>query len=495
MGNCVCTRGSAIEINKPGSACGASLAQNLRLGYRRETNRSLCDIYDIQTEGALGMGVHGPVYRAIHKETKVQYAMKTLSVDDAKSEEEIEEMRKEIMINSTLDHSNIAKLVEVFSTPKAMHLLIELCAGGELLDRLQESGPYDEDKARAQIKQMVNAVRYLHSGSIAHCDLKLENWIYVHEGEDAQLKLIDFGLSQKINKEKGEKLRGALGTQFYIAPEMIMNDETFDERCDMWALGVIAYMCICGRPPFWGKDFSDTLTIIKTGKFVFAPEISNELSAEAKDFISKLLTVDPEKRLTAVEAQNHPWLAPLKQKTEPVSITVLESLRQFPTLSTLQRTVMQIVAFQSTDRSLDKMQDEFKKLDEQEIGFFDKQQLKKALIQHHSNILEDEEIERIFASMDFGHTGKVHWHEFLAASLNYSKVEEIDLIKAFKRLDCDASGSITLKSLKEMTGGDLSLEECERVIADTDSKNSGSIDFDDFMNSNLRMNEQVVVIV
>ena len=210
------------------------------------THTAINDFYDISWNQVLGTGASGSVRKCIHRATGVVYALKTLDKKLVKVDK-LETLRQEIRIMAQLDHPNILRLHEYFENQESIFLVLELCTGGELLDRLQRQAEhhYTERTACELVHTMLSAVRYCHEHNIVHRDLKLENFLFESMSPDAELKLIDFGLSQHF--EPFEVLHNPVGTAYYVAPEVL--EKCYDAKCDVWSIGVIAYMLLSGTPP------------------------------------------------------------------------------------------------------------------------------------------------------------------------------------------------------------------------------------------------------
>lgn len=206
-------------------------------------DRNIYDYYEVNEKAILGTGVNGNVYECVHRATNLKYAMKSLNKNRIKPEK-LMQLREEISIMSTLDHPNIIRLHEYFETRTDIKLIIELCEGGELLDRLhgQIGHRYSEKIACKYIRSICGAISYCHEKGIVHRDLKLENFLFETNQSESLLKLIDFGLSQHINED--EKFYKPVGTAYYVAPEVL--NGCYDEKCDIWSIGVIAYMVSLG---------------------------------------------------------------------------------------------------------------------------------------------------------------------------------------------------------------------------------------------------------
>jgi calcium-dependent protein kinase len=176
----------------------------------------------------------------------------------------------EINIMIQIDHPNIIKLYEVFEDNRYIHLIMEMCTGGELFDRIMDritkKKLYTEREAAVIFKQMMSAICYCHSQNICHRDLKPENLLLVNNDEDAPVKVIDFGLS-KIFSEENHKMTTKVGTAYYVSPEVLAGD--YDEKCDIWSAAVILYILLTGEPPFNGPNDNDIYKKILTKKFSF----------------------------------------------------------------------------------------------------------------------------------------------------------------------------------------------------------------------------------
>lgn len=212
----------------------------------------------------LGEGSYGQVKLVIHKRNGFERAIKIIRKQEL-PEEEKKNLLKEVQILKGLDHPNIIKLFDMYEDQIYFYLVTEFCSGGELFDRIQKINCFTEKDAAKYIKQLLSAITYLHERNIVHRDLKAENLLFENENEDANMKLIDFGVSSEILK--GAKLKETLGTPYYIAPEVLL--QSYDEKCDVWSCGVILYILLCGYPPFNGADDNEILENVKKGEFCF----------------------------------------------------------------------------------------------------------------------------------------------------------------------------------------------------------------------------------
>ena len=234
--------GSLLALNKMDKG---DLTNNIVRLELLPFGKPIEEVYDGIHDGPiLGSGLNGSVRLIKHRLTGAKYAVKCLDLSEVESEDNIRQLREEIAIMCQLDHPNIVRLEEVYESMNEIYLVQELCEGGELFDRLDEQPDYHYNEAACArlVKQMLSAVRYIHSKGIIHRDLKLENFLFSSVHSDSKLKLIDFGLSKHF--KIGEVQREAVGTPYTVAPEVIRG--AYDERCDLWAIGVITYLLLSG---------------------------------------------------------------------------------------------------------------------------------------------------------------------------------------------------------------------------------------------------------
>jgi calcium-dependent protein kinase len=240
------------------------------------------------------------VRKCQHRETKEWYAIK--SIRKAKVSK-IEVLKREIDILREVDHPNIIRLKDVFEDQKYLHLITELCTGGELFDRIiektkSEAGHFSEQDAAKLIRDICDAIAYCHDvKQIVHRDLKPENFLYKTTADDSPIKIIDFGLSRHDNLNFGV-MKTKVGTPYYVAPEVLRREYT--KSCDVWSIGVITYILLCGYPPFYGDSDNEIFESVKIGRYEFPSPEWDDISEDAKDFINSLLKLDPSARYVSI---------------------------------------------------------------------------------------------------------------------------------------------------------------------------------------------------
>lgn len=271
----------------------------------------------------IGQGTFGLVRKCKCLQTGQIFAVKTIRKSQVPS---LEILKKEVEILRKVNHPHIIKLHDVFEDEFKMDLVTELCSGGELYDRVVEKSQSDEhhfseyDAARI-LRNILEAIQYCHDEvKICHRDLKVENFLLQNERDDAPVKIIDFGLS-RFNAEN--IMTSRVGTVYYVAPEVFSSDD-YTNKCDIWSIGVIAYVLLCGFPPFYAENEIQTLRLVKESPIEFPSPIWDDVSDDAKRFILRLLQRDPEVRPNAKEALEDVWL-----KNPRVQPTGLKRLASF----------------------------------------------------------------------------------------------------------------------------------------------------------------------
>jgi len=255
----------------------------------------------------LGSGNFAVVKKATNKQkdSKIPTQVAIKIIDKAKVED-MNDIQREIEIMSIISHPNVINLFEIYDEPKKMHLVMELVTGGELFDRIVSAGSYTEADAANTIKTLCSALAYLHEKDIVHRDLKPENILYESPADDAQIKVADFGLARIVSNK--DMMKTACGTPGYVAPEILKNQGYNSGAVDLWSAGVILYILLCGFPPFYEEELPALFDQILHARYDFPSPWWDNISAEAKDLVTKLLELDPKKRLTAVQVAEHPWI-------------------------------------------------------------------------------------------------------------------------------------------------------------------------------------------
>ncbi|KAH7547687.1 hypothetical protein JRO89_XS14G0002600 [Xanthoceras sorbifolium] len=249
---------------------------------------------------------------------------KQVSISDALLTNEILVMRK--IVEHVSPHPNVVDLYDVCEDQTGVHLVLELCSGGELFDRIVAQERYSEAEAAAVVRQIAQGLRGLHKADIVHRDLKPENCLFLNQRKDSPLKIMDFGLSSVEGYT--DPVVGLFGSIDYVSPEALSQDR-ITTKSDMWSLGVILYILLSGYPPFIAQSNRQKQQMIMAGDFSFYEKTWKNISSSAKQLISSLLAVDPHRRPSAQELLNHPWVNGDSAKEDQMDAEVVSRLQSF----------------------------------------------------------------------------------------------------------------------------------------------------------------------
>ena len=438
---------------------------------------NLLDKYTVEKE--IGAGGYARCLLVKNKTTGQLYACKELQKNKLNN---VASLKSEIQILIKLDHPNIIKLYEIYENDNYIYLVMELCTGGELFDRIiqkTEQGKQFTEKEVANIfQQMMSAINYCHSNKIVHRDLKPENLLLATQDENSPIKVIDFGMSRIFNNKQA--MFDKVGTAYYISPEVL--DGFYDEKCDIWSAGVILYILLCGYPPFNGNDDDEIFESIKKRKFVYPDAEWANISKEAKDLINKMLS-EPLTRLTAEQVLGHPWLVnQLNKNTKAKEIKInFNTFKTYSGANKLSRAVLTYIASRLTDDEVKKLKDAFQKIDVNGDGMLTLDELKNAISQNPEVHVMN--IEQIFKTIDTDNSGVINYTEFLAASIDKRiYLQEDKLRDAFKLFDEDKSGKISKSEISKVLKFKKSGTEMTKLFEKYDLNGDGEIDFEELLN-------------
>jgi len=280
--------------------------------------KRLEELYEIKEQ--LGSGAYSVVKVGIHKKTGEHFALKIIDKERL-SDFDKENVLNEIeILKNYCDHPHIISLKEVYDDRRRTVLILELMTGGELLEQLRKKKFYSEKEACILARKLIEAVAHLHKNGVVHRDLKPENILFTTEEDTAELKIADFGFAAFI----GDGVcKTPCGSPAYVAPEIAREDE-YTKAVDVWSIGVIIYIMLCGFPPFYDHDEEILFELIKKGEFDFPSPFWKNISASAKELICLMLKMNPKERITAGDALSHPWLLGLTASAEKIALEPAE---------------------------------------------------------------------------------------------------------------------------------------------------------------------------
>ncbi|XP_034416597.1 LOW QUALITY PROTEIN: serine/threonine-protein kinase H1-like [Cyclopterus lumpus] len=326
----------------PPASNSRPLIQDKVTKYRDKFDPRVTARYDIRA--LIGRGSFSRVVRVEHRATRQPFAIKMMEVEAPGGREVC---ASELAVLRRVSHSHVIRLIEVFQFPRRVYVVLELATGGELLDRVVSRGHFTERDAARALRMVLAGLGHLHDLGIAHRDLKPENLLYYHPGADSRLLVTDFGLATFGGV--GSEICGAAGsigggsdgadgtwcltttcgTPEYMAPEVLLR-KPYSCAVDMWALGVVAYVVLSGSMPFEDDSRTRLYRSIVRGKFGFRGDPWPSVSNLAKDFVQRLLPLDPGARLTAAQAIRHPWVVTVAAGSSMKNLhrSISQNLRQ-----------------------------------------------------------------------------------------------------------------------------------------------------------------------
>ncbi|XP_055807726.1 calcium-dependent protein kinase 4 [Solanum dulcamara] len=439
------------------------------------------NIRDLYTLGRkLGQGQFGTTYLCTENSTGAEYACKSISKRKLISKEDVEDVRREIQIMHHLaGHRNIVTIKGAYEDPLYVHIVMEICSGGELFDRIIQRGHYSERKAAELTKIIVGVVEACHSLGVMHRDLKPENFLLVNKDDDFSLKAIDFGLS--VFFKPGQIFADVVGSPYYVAPEVLLKH--YGPEADVWTAGVILYILLSGVPPFWAETQQGIFDAVLKGHIDFDSDPWPLISESAKDLIRKMLCMQPSERLTAHEVLCHPWIC--ENGVAPdraLDPAVLSRLKQFSAMNKLKKMALRVIAESLSEEEIAGLREMFKAMDTDNSGAITFDELKAGLRKYGST-LKDTEIRELMDAADVDNSGTIDYGEFIAATVHLNKLErEEHLMAAFQYFDKDGSGYITVDEVQqaciEHNMTDVYFED---IIREVDQDNDGRIDYGEFV--------------
>ncbi|KAH9741332.1 calcium-dependent protein kinase 8 [Citrus sinensis] len=387
--------------------------------------------YDLGRE--LGRGEFGVTYLCTDVNNGEKFACKSISKKKLRTAVDIEDVRREVQIMKHLPkHPNIVSLKDTYEDDSAVHIVMELCEGGELFDRIVARGHYTERAAAAVMKTIVEVVQVCHEQGVMHRDLKPENFLFANKKESSPLKAIDFGLSVFFRPE----------TEQGVAQAIIRS--VIDFKRDPW------------------------------------PKVSEN----AKDLVKKMLNPDPKQRLTAEEVLEHPWLQNAK-KAPNVSLgeTVKARLKQFSVMNKLKKRALQVVAEFLSVEEVAGLKEAFEMMDTNKRGKINLEELRLGLLKGGQNIPEAD-LQILMEAADVDGDGSLNYGEFVAVSVHLKKMANDEhLHKAFSFFDRNRSGFIEIEELRNALNDEVDTsgeDVINAIMHDVDTDKDGRISYEEF---------------
>ncbi|KAL3528303.1 hypothetical protein ACH5RR_007625 [Cinchona calisaya] len=430
----------------------------------------------------LGRGEFGITYLCTDRETREALACKSISKKKLRTAVDIEDVRREVAIMSSLpEHPNIVKLKATYEDKEAVHLVMELCEGGELFDRIVARGHYSERAAAGVAKTIAEVVKMCHANGVVHRDLKPENFLFANKKENSLLKAIDFGLS--VFFKPGERFSEIVGSPYYMAPEVLKRN--YGPEVDVWSSGVILYILLCGVPPFWAETEQGVALAILRGVIDFKREPWPQISESAKSLVRQMLDPDPKKRLTAQQVLDHPWIQNAKKAPNvPLSDIVQTRLKQFSIMNKFKKKALRVIAEHLSVEEVEIIRDMFTLMDTDNDGKVTYEELRAGLQKVGSQLAEPE-IKLLMEVADVDGNGVLDYGEFVAVTIHLQRMENDEHFRrAFMFFDKNGSGYIELEELREALmdeSGEADVAVLNEIMREVDTDKDGQISYDEFV--------------
>jgi len=483
MGNCCVGSSAASRRNSrkerktiPFSEDGYQVSGNQIL--KTQPKVGIADKFTLGSE--LGRGEFGITYLCVDKDTQEVYACKSISKRKLRTAVDVEDVRREVAIMGHLPHhGNIVTLKGAYEDDQAVHLVMELCEGGELFDRIIARGHYTERAAAVVTRTIMEVVQLCHIKGVMHRDLKPENFLFANRSENSPLKAIDFGLS--IFFKPGERFSEIVGSPYYMAPEVLKRN--YGPEVDVWSAGVILYILLCGVPPFWAETEQGVAQAILRGILDFKREPWPKVSDTAKALVRHMLEPDPKARYNTQQVLDHPWLQHAKRNSNVPLDAVRSKLKQFAAMNKLKKKALQIIAEHLEGDEVEGLRDMFQMMDTDNSGAITFEKLKAGLIQIGSHLTEAD-VQMLMDAADVDGNGTLDYGEFVAATIHLQRLDNDDLLhKAFAQFDANGSGYIEMEELKTAIGDHLvsdGMSVINAILEEVDTDRDGCISFDEF---------------
>ncbi|CEM39769.1 unnamed protein product [Vitrella brassicaformis CCMP3155] len=452
----------------------------------------------------IGEGAFGKVWPVRHLLSDQVYACKVIR--KSLLAESMAALRLEVMVMKRLDHPNIIKLVETTEDEFNLYMIMEICSGGELFDRIAITEHFNEETVALYFRQILSAVRYSHGRGVIHRDIKPENFLFDVEGPKGRIKMIDFGLAKTYLAPDDFDVWSIEGTPDYMAPETITG-QPLNKACDLWAVGVVLYTSLCGYTPFGRQTAQATIRQITDGDLVFHEHDWKHRSPEVIDLIKGLLDRNPETRLTALQAYSHPWFrlfaatcdSPANSLSRVRALTgltqeAIQRCASFRKQKKFRRMILTALARRVKAADIEGLRFVFEQLDTEGTGTISLSQVTEVLTERDF----PDDMIKLAETVDSDNEGKISYTHFLACCLDRKVYLNRDTCReVFDSFDLNRDGKISEENLLvalergmkrrsfRVTGKLQDREErrqkVREIIQQADSKGQGFIDFEDFM--------------
>eukprot|EP00930_Biecheleria_cincta_P100171 TRINITY_DN91788_c0_g1_i1.p1 TRINITY_DN91788_c0_g1~~TRINITY_DN91788_c0_g1_i1.p1 ORF type:complete len:619 (+),score=83.86 TRINITY_DN91788_c0_g1_i1:45-1901(+) len=454
----------------------------------------------------LGQGTFGKVLAVLHKSTGQTRACKMIIANSVKWRDLT---NMEIELLRGLHHPNVMKMYEVYIEQHEKHgsiywIVSELCQGGDLGTRIAHHRSIKQQMPETYVayimRQMLAGTNYCHCKGVVHRDIKPENILFSNRTSGAPLKIIDFGLASFMDciptrddgTGSGNVKMQTVGTPHYLAPEMIQG--RYDQKADLFSIGIIYAELLTGVHPFWKKGDSEVAVLQRIQQTAIFSKSGvpldsyssfwEHVSVEACDFCQKLLEKDPQFRLSAAEALNHVWFQDPEKpnpfgNVEGLTGSIFYGLQQYQEFNKLKRAVLQLLTHELSEYEIQELSEKFKALDNNGDGFLLREELLRGMV-HAGHVISGDELDRIIAALDTSGSGRIGYKDFIAALIQRRvKFDRRQLQECFNKFDTTGTGKITYKDVERVLCPTITRSEWQSIVGGVPEKSE--IDFAEFV--------------
>ncbi|KAF7014781.1 hypothetical protein CFC21_028730, partial [Triticum aestivum] len=348
----------------------------------------------------------------------------------------------------------LGQFYDAYEDNENVYIVMELCEGGELLDRiLSRGGKYSEDDAKSVLVQILNVVAFCHIQGVVHRDLKPENFLFTSKDENSQLKTIDFGLSDFVKPD--ERLNDIVGSAYYVAPEVL--HRCYSTEADVWSIGVIAYILLCGSRPFWARTESGIFRSVLKADPSYNEAPWPSLTPEAMDFVKRLLCKDPRRRMTAAQALGHPWIRNYNDIKMPLDVLIFRLIKAYIRSSSLRKAALKALSKTLTVDELFYLKGQFSLLEPDRNGCITLDNIRMALTREATDAMKETRVQEILVSLSALQYRRMDFHEFCAAAVSVHQLEALDRWEqharsAYEIFEKDGNRAIVIDELASELG-------------------------------------------
>ncbi|CAA6659467.1 unnamed protein product [Spirodela intermedia] len=440
---------NGASIPEDGDTGGTGAGLDKRFGFSKHFSSN----YELGEE--VGRGHFGYTCSARFKKGELkgqQVAVKVIPKAKMTTAIAIEDVRREVKILKAF--ANLVQFYDAYEDDENVYIVMELCEGGELLDRiLSRGGKYSEDDAKAVMVQILSVVAFCHLQGVVHRDLKPENFLFTTKDENSVLKAIDFGLSDFVKPD--ERLNDIVGSAYYVAPEVL--HRSYTTEADVWSVGVIAYILLCGSRPFWARTESGIFRAVLKADPSFDEPPWPSLSFEAKDFVKRLLSKDPRRRMSAAQALSHPWIRNYNDTKVPLDVLLFKLMKAYMRSSPLRKAALRAMSKTLTVNELFYMEEQYALLEPSKNGFISLENIKLVLTKNATDAMKESRVNDLLVSLSALQYRKMDFDEFCAATLSIHQLEGLDRWEqharcAYELFEKDGNRAIVIEELASELG-------------------------------------------